>query len=848
MGEKSYLYQSAYILNKFYRNLFLLLVGLAIFGCSTNKDRFINRSYHAVTAKYNILYNGDLALDMGKEELKAGYIDNYWDILPVERMQVSEEILLPGQSKNQNFQRAEEKAAKAIQKHSMYIDGVEVNPKMDEAFLLLGKARYYDQRFIPALEAFNYILHKYPTGNNINHAKIWREKTNIRLNNDELAKKNLKEILSQDSSLEEQDIADASAMLSQAYINLQQLDSAIAPIKNAAALTENNEEKGRYFFIAGQLYDRLGEIDSANIAFDNVIALNRKAPREYMINAYLEKAQNFDFEKRDELALLELLKELREDRENRPYLDIINYQTAEVYRKLDSTETAVEFYNNSLKTKSRNDYLVAQNYVNIGNINFDARNYSSASAYYDSTLTKLEQNTREFRSIRRKRDNLADVVLYEGIATRNDSILRLTKMTEDERLAYFTNYTDSLRKQDEFLKENAEKESFENNLMASNNNSATSTFYFYNTGSLNYGKLEFQRIWGSIELADNWKTNPQEISSGKNEASTTETEVSDELNPKYHPGNYIAAIPQKQSEIDSIFEERNFANYQLGIIYKEKFQEYDLAINNFKTLLGNNPEERLILPSKYHLYKIYVETENISEAEEIKRDILSNYPESRYASIILNPNSVLAEENNPADLYATLYRSFENEKFQQVIDSSDLFITRFNGDEIVPKFELLKANAIGRLNGYEAYKEAINYVALNYPQSEEGKKAQLIYSKSIPALANKSFIKDTEASEYKLIFPFSISEKESIEELTEILELAFVEFGVEDLEVSADIYNPQQIFVVVHHLDSRLGAEGFAEMLKESDFKVERTSYPIATENYKTVQIHKNFDQYINTL
>jgi hypothetical protein len=29
-------------------------------------------------------------------------------------------------------------------------------------YLLLGKARYYDQRFIPALDAFNYILYKYP--------------------------------------------------------------------------------------------------------------------------------------------------------------------------------------------------------------------------------------------------------------------------------------------------------------------------------------------------------------------------------------------------------------------------------------------------------------------------------------------------------------------------------------------------------------------------------------------------------------------------------------------------------------------------------------------------------------
>src|SRR5690606_18756041 len=97
--------------------------------------------------------------------------------------------------KNPNFDRAEEKATKAIQKHSMYIGGTERNPQMDEAHLLLGKARYYENRFIPALEAFNYILYKYPSSDKIFEAKVWREKTNLRLENEAIAIKNLKKLL-----------------------------------------------------------------------------------------------------------------------------------------------------------------------------------------------------------------------------------------------------------------------------------------------------------------------------------------------------------------------------------------------------------------------------------------------------------------------------------------------------------------------------------------------------------------------------------------------------------------------------------------------------------------------------
>ena len=121
-----------------------------------------------------------MAFDEGRESLNANYNDDYWDILPIERLQVTEDIKLDSENNNPNFIIAEEKATKAIQKHSMDIRDEERNPQTDEAFLLLGKARYFDQRYIPALEAFNYIINKYTYSNKLNEANIWREKVNIR--------------------------------------------------------------------------------------------------------------------------------------------------------------------------------------------------------------------------------------------------------------------------------------------------------------------------------------------------------------------------------------------------------------------------------------------------------------------------------------------------------------------------------------------------------------------------------------------------------------------------------------------------------------------------------------------
>ena len=217
---------------------------MLITACSTKKNALVNRNWHALNTKFNTLYNGTIAFDAGREELNANYKDDYWQVLPVERLEVTEDIKLDSEDNNPNFLIAEEKATKAIQKHSMDIKDVERNPQTDEAFLLLGKARYFDQRYMPALEAFNYILRKYYESDKLNEAHIWREKVNIRLENEDLAIKNLKRLLKFEV-LKDQEYADARANMAQAYINLNATRYSDTAIKNRIALIpRKNPEKG----------------------------------------------------------------------------------------------------------------------------------------------------------------------------------------------------------------------------------------------------------------------------------------------------------------------------------------------------------------------------------------------------------------------------------------------------------------------------------------------------------------------------------------------------------------------------------------------------------------------------
>ena len=868
---------------------YIVAIGGVLFliACSVKKDKFINRNFHAVTTEYNILYNGNIALEKGLTELQTTYQDNFWDILPIERVSGNEETTTKEKAKNQSFERAEEKAVKAIQNHSMNLGGVEKNPQMDEAYLLLAKARYYDNRIIPSLEALNYILYKYPLSDKIYHAKVWREKVNIRLDNDQIAIKNLKKLL-EDNRIEGQDFSDAHAMLTQAYLNIQAKDSAIVTLKKAIATTKIKEERARYGFILGQLYESLHHKDSAFAAFESVIQMKRNAPRRYVIQAKIKQAQQFDYKKGDTLVFVTAFQKLLEDRENRPYLDVLYHQMGLFYDQLDQTVSARKYYNKSLKKGSNDNYLLASNYRNMAEIYFRSSKYSLAGKYYDSTLVKLKERTREHRKIKKKRLNLDDVIKYETIAQQNDSILSIVALNEVGQQRFYENYIEKLKKSDDQkAKLAAAKAEKEANLLANSkagggnvlkqdkdkllgggkNPSAPETnpgifdmgddtksgFYFYNTTTVAYGKKEFKNKWGKRSLKDNWRwsmdTNTDVVAADEENEKEVEKEkksdaVAKKEVPQYTVDFYLKQLPKETKFIDSLATARNFAYYQLGIIYKEKFKENELAASRLEQLLKNNPEERLVLPAKYNLYKIY-QIIAPAKAEQMKAQILSEYPTSRYAEIIRNPSTVVTDESNPELAYNVLYKRFEKGELRELFSEIDDFIQRFTGEETVAKFELLKAKLVARLEGIEAYKKALNYVALTYPNVEEGKQAEQLLASDVPKLEALTFTKGSE-TEWKIVFPKAYPLDQEVKNLTDKIEKYLKDANAMLLKMSTDIYTVSGDFIVIHGFRSKESANAIWSLLKEhKNYKIKDAAYIMSSEDYKIIQMKKKFEEWL---
>ena len=312
---------------------------------------------------------------------------------------------------------------------------------------------------------------------------------------------------------------------------------------------------------------------------------------------------------------------------------------------------------------------------------------------------------------------------------------------------------------------------------------------------------------------------------------------------KYTTDYYLKQLPKAQTEIDSIAKERNFVYYQLGVIYKEKFKEYKLASNKLEQLLQHNPEEKLVLPAIYNLFKIYQIT-NTSKAEEMKKRISSQYPNSRYAQIINNTNqTVISENENSEKVYNKWYKLYQEEQFSKLLEKLDGLITDFSGEEIVPKFELLKANTIGKLQGLEAYKNAMQYVAENYPNSEEGKKAQEIITTEIPLLENMA-ISITDTKKWKIIYKVATRDDKTINAIEAKINILLAKETHKILSYSCDNYTEKEIFVTIHGINSEEYAKAIVNTLKEK-YKIAEPAVVVSNENYKVIQIKKNLSEYL---
>jgi hypothetical protein len=172
-------------------------------------------------------------------------------------------------------------------------------------------------------------------------------------------------------------------------------------------------------------------------------------------------------------------------------------------------------------------------------------------------------------------------------------------------------------------------------------------------------------------------------------------------------------------------------------------------------------------------------------------------------------------------------------------------IDQFTGEELVSKFELLKANTVGKLKGIIEFKKALNFVALNYPNAEEGKQAEAFLKTDAPILEGFKFYAEA-AKSWKVVYKIAYNDDKNNKILIDKINKFIASRPTDKLTFSNDIYTLDENFIVIHGITSELYAKGIATILSDyKEYKIPETAIVISNYNYKVVQINKNIEQYL---
>jgi hypothetical protein len=451
-------------------------------------------------------------------------------------------------------------------------------------------------------------------------------------------------------------------------------------------------------------------------------------------------------------------------------------------------------------------------------------------------------------------NHIAKLKISDSIAAKKAADnLALSKQNQKADMFSGDNFSDNLSPKDKNSAGGismAKNPVLEPNLTKSpvNSGGLQSNFYFYNAVTVAQGKINFKKKWGDIKYGDNWKSvavsNQNQSDTASEEESEEETaDKSDEVGvePKYKTAFYIDKLPKDSKTLDSLNVEANYARFQLGFIFKEKLKENQLAITSFEDILAYKPESKLVLPTYYNLYQLYG-TLNNEKALVYKQKILTEYPESRYASAF-NNTTINADITADSE-FNMLYTKVEKGLFREANLEIDALLKKYDGDELNAKFDVLKAKITARLFGLSAYKEALQKIVKNYPKASETKKIESILNSDIPALESLKF--GEKPKTYNLVFITKYPNEVSYKNLIEKLNKYAKESGDSKVKVSNDIYNVDKNMIVLHGIINKTTAESVANYLKEhKDYKLKDTPIIISNEDYKVVQVRKNIEEYL---
>ena len=721
----------------FIRLIVLLFIAIIFFSaCSTKKNTWTRRAFHNVSAHYNGWWNGNESIKEGKRELDKKIIDNYNKILPV--YNYGDEAM--GQSLASYSDRAIEKGSIVAQRHTMWFKEREFCNWVPESYLLIGKGYFYKHEFQSARMSFDFIIKKYHYDDIQYEAMLWLAKTYIELENFSKAETTL-DLLNSSVGREKMD-KDLPKLINAVYADLYvkqgNPNSAIPYLEDAVFDISKKKLNTRMIFILGQIHQEKGDKKEAVDYFKQVLKKNTDYKTTF--NAKINLAKLYDSESGNSDDLVKSLKKMLKDSKNKEYLDQVYYALAEVAIADNQISKALEYLQLSVATSVENEFQKAVSSLAAAELFYESQDFQISGAYYDTAMMFLPEDYPDYKNVKRQTNIISELVNHLTIVQVEDSLQMLAAMPRPELNAMIDSIIQIIveeeerKREEEILRQQAIAMGAQNrsNMGPGGGAPVGGGWYFYNPQAMSMGFTEFVAKWGNRKLEDNWRLSDKQESSFDLNEDLEEGVVNDSVqldslgivqttNPKDR-NFYLQKIPLKPEQLEASNEKINYALYNAGFIYKESLQKYPEAIHTFQDFETRNIEEHdLSIQIYFQLYLLFKEAGDQEKSDYYKNLIMSTYPESDYAKLLLNPDyfkELEKKHNFLSDLYEKTYKAYEKGQYTMVVYNSDQALEVNSEDQIIPKFLYLKAISMAKTDVVDSMIVNLEKLIAKYPDSE----------------------------------------------------------------------------------------------------------------------------------
>jgi outer membrane protein assembly factor BamD (BamD/ComL family) len=487
----------------------------------------------------------------------------------------------------------------------------------------------------------------------------------------------------------------------------------------------SNREKGRVYFIMGQLNEQDKKYNLASNNFEKALSYKLKNDLEFEAKlrmlAYSSGGN----------SLAELKKMLNKGKYQQN-IDKVYFAIGNVLMEKKEKDEALDAYKKAIaNSKNSNQKFIV--YEKIASIFYEEPNYVLAAQYYDSAQRVIPQNYPDKKEFLKKVEALNRLLVQYNIYISKDSILELAglgpekakaKIEKEIKKAY-----ESEKAKEIFLESKTlNSQSVSSTPMAGSQNRQ---WYFSNKENVDKGRISFQKKWGKLLLKDNWH---RAAGGGENSnIASNNTAAADNLDMNDVSTDLVAEVvsrnlPFSKEAKKPIRKEIQQALINMARIYNYEIKDINKAIETYELLFEKygeeieNEDEHL-----FSLFRLYLEKEDADAAEKTKSDLIAKYPNSKYALYALNPNAKSEDEKSDlavARQYKEAYSKYQKTFYTEAMDMCNGIIEQYPNHKLVPKVKLLQAFIYSYSYNPEAYVKTLEDIINQHKDADEAKAAK----------------------------------------------------------------------------------------------------------------------------